>query len=86
MRNRFDIEDDSEVIDLVVTEFHVMLLYTDHVTILCTLNEKKLTDDFISSKFVNFVVFVYSLNQFSTCLFFVFIVSSYFQYFSYNMF
>jgi len=50
VRNRFDIEDDSEVIDLVVTEFHVMLLYTDHVTILCTLNEKKLTDDFISSK------------------------------------
>merc|ERR1719354_902439 len=50
VRNRFDIEDDSEVIDLVVTEFHIMLLYTDHVTILCTLNEKKLTDDFISSK------------------------------------
>ena len=53
-RNSFDIEGDCDVLDLVITEFHMLLLYRDHVTIVCTLNEQKITDDFISSKFVNF--------------------------------
>jgi len=49
-RNSFDIEGDCDVLDLVITEFHMLLLYRDHVTIVCTLNEQKITDDFISSK------------------------------------
>ena len=53
MRNPFDDPDESQtVLNVVLTEFHVLLLYSDRVKVVCVLNEQIIFEDVYMPRYI----------------------------------
>ena len=48
-RNRFE-ESNYEVLDFVITQFHILLLYSDRLRVICSLNEQLIFEDIYTSR------------------------------------
>jgi len=49
-RNRFE-ETNYEVLDFVITQFHILLLYSDRLRVICSLNEQLIFEDIYTSRY-----------------------------------
>lgn len=49
-KNRFE-ESNNDVIDMVMTEFHILLLYPDRLRVICSLNQQLIFEDIYTSRY-----------------------------------